>query len=99
MFDGTQETNLNQALDEVSDEKTLQTQEEGVQSLREFGVDGPVPAPTVAPEAPVADAPKVLTRSKGFANNKFFMVIAIAFFVAACVFLGYEVFRYFQLVK
>ena len=101
MFDGTQETNLNMALGEVSEDKTLPTHEEGVQSLREFGVDGPVaPAPTVEnTQAPAETAPKVLTRSKGFANNKFFMVIAIAFFVAACVFLGYEVFKYFQLVK
>ena len=35
----------------------------------------------------------------GFANNKFFMVIAIMFFVASCVFLGYEVFNYFQVTK
>ena len=35
----------------------------------------------------------------GFANNKFFMVIAILIFVGACVFLGYEAFTYFQAVK
>ena len=99
-FDGTQETNLNMALGEVSEEKTLQTQEEGVQSLREFGVDEPTAAVASAEPAPVlADQPKVLTKSKGFANNKFFMVVAIVFFVAACVFLGYEVFKYIQLVK
>ena len=112
-FDGSKETNLNQALGEVSDDKTLPTASEGVQSLREFGVDEPVTpvvsapvetpavAPVVVPEvaAPVSETGKVLTKSKGFANNKFFMVIAIVFFIASCVFLGYEAFRYFQLAK
>lgn len=98
-FDGTNENNLNKALNEVSEEKVVTAPQEGVESLREFGTDEPVVAPTVDPvqEAPVAQDVKKLTRSKGFANNKFFMVIAIAFFLAACVFLGYEAFQYFTL--
>ena len=43
---------------------------------------------------------KILSRKRaGFANKKFFVVIAILFFVSACVFMGYEAFRYFQAVK
>lgn len=89
VFDGSLETNL------------LSTQESGVQSLREFGVDNPQVNANVTPKVvtPTESQGKVLTKSKGFANNKFFMVIAIVFFIAACVFLGYEAFRYFQLVK
>ena len=97
-FDGSNETNLNQALGEVSDDKTLTTQEDGVESLREFGVDAPVNETSIS-EVPAVENPKVLKRSKGFANNKFFMIIAIVFFIGACVFLGYEAFNYFQLVK
>jgi hypothetical protein len=95
-FDGSKETNLNMALGEVSEEKTMTTESEGVQALRQFGSDQPVlpPQETVLPAQKDV---KILTRSKGFANNKFFMVIAIAFFVAACVFLGYEAFQYFQI--
>ena len=98
-FDGTDENNLNKALDEVSEEKVVSAPQAGVESLREFGVDEPTVAPTTPPaqEVPVPENVKKLTRSKGFANNKFFMVIAIAFFLAACVFLGYEAFQYFTL--
>lgn len=95
-FDGSKETNLNMALGEVSEEKTMTTESEGVQALRQFGSDEPV----LPPQEPVLSAQedvKTLTRSKGFANNKFFVIIAIAFFAAACVFLGYEAFQYFQI--
>ena len=87
-------SNLNKALDEVSSQKVVTAPQDGVESLREFGVDASSiePAPAVASENV-----KTLTRSKGFANNKFFMAIAILFFVAACVFLGYEAFQYFQI--
>lgn len=94
-FDGSKETNLNMALGEVSEEKTMATESEGVQALRQFGSDEPVTA--LQEVMPLQEDVKTLTRSKGFANNKFFMVIAIAFFVAACVFLGYEAFQYFQI--
>ena len=99
IFDGANENNLNKALDEVSEEKVVSAPQEGVESLREFGVDKPPVTPAVAQveEAPTVDDVKKLTRSKGFANNKFFMIIAIAFFLAACAFLGYEAFQYFTL--
>ena len=95
-FDGSKEINLKKALGEVSN--TLSTHEEGVESLREFGVDT---SQNNLPDtnAPVVEKPKVLKKSKGFANNKFFMIIAILFFIGACVFLGYEAFNYFKLIK
>ena len=95
-FDGSKETNLNMALGEASEEKTMSTGTEGVQALRQFGSDEPIlpPQETILP---AQENVKTLTRSKGFANNKFFVIVAIAFFIAACVFLGYEAFQYFQI--
>ncbi len=93
-FDGSNESNLNKALDEVSDDKIVAAPLEGVNSLREFGVEEPVPP---LGETAVQEDVKKLTRSKGFANNKFFMAIAIIFFILACIFLGYEAFQYFSL--
>ena len=97
-FDGSKESNLNKALGEVSNDNTISTHEEGVESLREFGVDS---SQNNLPDTntPVVENPKVLKKSKGFANNKFFMVIAILFFIGACIFLGYEAFNYFKLIK
>lgn len=98
VFDGSKETNLNQALGEVSTEKTVAVDD--VAPLRDFGQSDVLPAPQEVP--PVVNpepAPEVPGNSGGFANKKFFMVIAILFFVAACVFLGYEAFMYFQLTK
>ena len=87
-FDASKETNLNKALGEASTEAAVPV--ENVSYIREFGMDEPT-APE-APETPVAPA------GNGFANNKFFVVVAIVFFVAACVFLGYEAFKYFSIV-
>ena len=84
------------ALGEVSEDKTMTTESEGVQALRQFGSDEPV-LPPQEQLVTVQENAKTLTRSKGFANNKFFVIIAIAFFIAACVFLGYEAFQYFQI--
>jgi len=90
-FDGANEVNLNKALDEVSEEKVVAAPQEGVEALREFGTDEPVKAEPEAPVEPQEGG------NKGFATNKFLMVIAILFFLAACVFLGYEAFQYFHL--
>lgn len=98
IFDASKETNLNFALGEVSSDTSVKVDD--ASSFREFGQDEPVVNTTE--NVPVmTEAPKVktLTRSKGFANSKFVTVIAILFFIAACVFLGYEVFHYFQLTK
>ena len=96
VFDGSKESNLNEALGEVSNDKTVLTQ--NVEPIREFGVDG---VKSVEKSEPVVNTTQINTNGKmaGFANNKFFMVIAILFFVSACVFLGYEAFKYFSLVK
>ena len=104
VFDGSKETNLNAALGEVASMTTIPV--ENINSVREFGVEEPAPAivnpqPVVAPV--VNNEASVVTpiepKKAGFANSKFFMLVAVAFFLASCVFLGYEVFNYFQLTK
>lgn len=106
VFSAVQETNLNAALGEVANSATIPV--ENIQPVREFGVDAPVQQPVIPaivnPSAPpVVDNTQVIApevkKKAGFANSKFFMVVAIAFFLASCVFLGYEVFNYFQLTK
>lgn len=104
VFDGSKESNLNEALGEVSTDKILAT--DNVEPIREFGVDDvkETSLPNSAPSVDTLSVPDVQSSNisstiAGFANNKFFMVIAILFFVSACVFLGYEAFRYFQLTK
>ena len=104
VFDASKETNLNAALGEVAIAETIPV--ENIAPVREFGVDAPtqttvnpqpVVAPVVQPETVVV--PKKLTKKAGIANSKFFMLVAIAFFLASCIFLGYEVFNYFQITK
>lgn len=106
VFNASKETNLNAALGEAAAATNIPV--ESIQPVKEFGVDEPVkptvsqPAPAVAPvvQPEVAQVePKVLSKKAGFANSKFFMVVAVAFFLASCIFLGYEVFNYFQLIK
>ena len=100
IFDASKETNLNIALGEVTSDTSVKVDD--ASPIREFGQDDVVaPAPEVqaAPVLEEAAPVKTLKRSKGFANNKFVTVIAVLFFVAACVFLGYELFNYFQLTK
>ena len=100
VFDGSKETNLNDALGEVSKDNILPVSD--VASIKEFGQDDvSTPVVNTSPVNPVTSDTtdtSATSSSSGFANNKFFMVIAVAFFLAACVFLGYEVFRYFKLV-
>jgi len=100
IFDGSKETNFNKALEETTVENQVPVS--NIEPIREFGIDDsksitPEIAPMIQPEPVAKEDTKVLTKKMGFANNKFFMVIAIAFFMASCVFLGYEVFQFFQL--
>ena len=113
IFNAAKETNLNAALGEVASSTAIPV--ENIEPVREFGVEAPAAAPAAAPvEAPVFTQPNVAptpvapaqpnvvpggTNKAGFANSKFFMVVAVAFFLASCIFLGYEVFNYFQLVQ
>lgn len=104
VFDASKETNLNAALGEVASAETIPV--ENIAPVREFGVDTPTqttvnPQPAVAPvvQPETVVVPKKLTKKAGFANSKFFMLVAIAFFLASCIFLGYEVFNYFQITK
>ena len=104
VFDASKETNLNAALGEVASAETIPV--ENITPVREFGVETPVqtvvnPQPVVnsdiqsTPVVPSID----VTKKAGFASSKFFMLVAIAFFLASCIFLGYEVFNYFQITK
>jgi len=101
VFNAAKETNLNAALGEVANSNNVPVQ--NINVVREFGEEAPVAQtvtqPAIAPMVqPTTSAePKMLVKKAGFANSKFFMVVAIAFFMASCVFLGYEVFNYFQL--
>ena len=102
VFNATKETNLNAALGEVASSTTIPV--ENIQPVKEFGVETPaVQSVSTVPNTPPVEQPVVApmstTNKAGFASGKFFMVVAIAFFVASCVFLGYEVFHYFQLTK
>lgn len=103
VFDASKEVNLNEALGEVSSDKVVGAND--ISSIREFGQDAPVVnnTPQIVPNFSnemTNSNVKILSRKKaGFADKKFFVVIAILFFVSACVFMGYEAFRYFQAVK
>lgn len=102
VFNASSETNLNAALGEVANSTAIPV--ENIQPVREFGVDAPIAQPSVqpsviTPQPAVMNDNNVNTGKAGFANSKFFMVVAIAFFLASCIFLGYEVYNYFQLVK
>ena len=98
VFDASKETNLNVALGEVSAETPIAV--DNVEPIREFGVDeSKVVSEIVEPLKEVDSSSKSSSGNGGFANKKFFIVVALTFFVASCVFLGYEVFQYFQLAK
>ena len=103
VFNAAKETNLNAALGEVANSNTIPV--ENINVVREFGEETPVvqavTQPTIAPmvQPNTGSDPKMLVKKAGFANSKFFMVVAIAFFMASCVFLGYEVYNYFQITK
>lgn len=91
VFDGSKETNLNVVLGEVSKDNIVQAAD--VAPIREFGQDDVSSTTSNNVSIPMETNDKA-----GFASNKFLMVVAITFFLAACVFLGYEVFNYFKLV-
>lgn len=100
VLDASNETNLNNALGEVSDTIPVTN----IEAIKEFGVDDNAPGqetqgikPMVQPD--VNNEPVVLTKKAGFANSKFFVFMALSFFLASCIFLGYEVFNYFRIVK
>jgi len=101
VLDASKESNLNSALGEISKEAIAVAD---INAIKEFGEDDtPVVQATqpVASETPIVaeNAPKVLTRKAGFANSKFFMFVAVGFFIASCIFMGYEAFNYYQIVK
>ena len=103
VFNAAKETNLNAALGEVANSNNIPVQ--NINVVREFGEETPaaqtIVQPAVAPmvQSAVASESNMLDKKAGFANSKFFMVVAIGFFMASCIFLGYEVFNYFQLTS
>lgn len=93
VLDGSKESNLNSALGEAGKDILSAN---NIDAIKDFGTDEPVTQtnnPEVVPAVPSN------TSESGFANNKFFVFVALAFFTGSCVFLGYEVFNYFQMVK
>lgn len=96
VFDGSRETNLNQALGEVSSESSLPVS--NVEPIREFGVDSQImPQETLNKPVESVNAPMQNSSRSGFANNKFFAVVVILIFLVSCLFLGYEAYRYFSI--
>ena len=93
VFDGAKETNLNIALGDVDKNGDAVTPVNDVEALRKFGQHDNIESNTL--ENVNDNVPQ--TNNGGFANKKFFMIIAIVLFVAACCFLGYEAYNYFQL--
>ena len=90
-FDASHETNLLSALDENNSGKgniTMTTENANI--IREFGVDEPV----------IQESnPNQMNKMNGFINSKVLLVVVVLFFLASCVFLGYEIYNYFILSK
>ncbi|MBQ9853868.1 MAG: hypothetical protein IJO57_02415 [Bacilli bacterium] len=97
VLDASKETNLNTALGEAGNEGLAVND---INAIKDFGVEESVTVATTPVSTPVnQDGVPTNTNKAGFANNKFFVFLALAFFFGSCVFLGYEVFNYFQIVK
>ncbi len=85
VFDAKNETNLNNALNAENNDKTVVTSDVG--ALRSFGTDG---NQTTEPQG---------NGSKGFINFKVIAIIGLIVFMAACAFMGYEIYHYIQIVN
>ena len=100
-FDASKETNLLGALKEEDkvNKGNISVSEQNLETVREFGTDDNV----TFQGAPIQEVKNIVqpknSAMQGFMNNKFVMVIAILFFLASCVFLGYEMFSFFNLEK
>ena len=100
-FDASKETNLLGALKEEYkvNKGNISVSEQNLETVREFGTDDNV----TFQGAPIQEVKNIVqpknSAMQGFMNNKFVMVIAILFFLASCVFLGYEMFSFFTLEK
>ena len=92
VFDASKEVNLNQALGEVSSSDSISVND--VSPIREFGVDND--AKLTEENKPTGN---VTGNKGGFANNKFLTTLFVILFIAACAFLGYEIFNYFSSIK
>lgn len=100
-FDASKETNLLGALKEEDkvNKGNISVSEQNLETVREFGTDDNV----TFQGAPIQEVKSIVqpknSAMQGFMNNKFVMVVAILFFLASCVFLGYEMFSFFTLEK
>lgn len=90
-FDASHETNLLSALDENTNKGNISMTPENANAIREFGVDEPINQE----ENNSSDA----STKGGFVNSKALLIAVIVFFLASCVFLGYEIYNYFILSK
>lgn len=101
VFDASNETNFNNAMNQGNGDVAVAA--DNLDSLRAFGVDGGANAPVVeTATAQVGEENqnvKTKTLSKGFANSKIVTVIGVILFVLACIFMGYEIFNYVNIVK
>ncbi len=93
-FDASHETNLLGALNENTSQPnigSIPVTPENLNVVREFGVDEPIVTDTTG--TPVNKP------AMGFVNSKILLVLVIIFFLASCVFLGYEIYKYVTLPK
>lgn len=93
-FDASQETNLLGALSDNSGQAgmgNIPVTPDNLNVVREFGVDEPVVTDNNG--APVGNS------ATGFVNSKILLILVIVFFLASCVFLGYEIYKYVTLPK
>lgn len=98
VFDASKESNLNEALGEVTLGNNLSV--ENLNSVREFGMEQPTESTNSSlveganPSVSVGN-----TGKSGFASSKILAIISIVLFIGVCIFLGYEMFNYFQTIK
>ena len=100
-FDASKETNLLGALKEEDkvNKGNISVSEQNLKTVREFGTDDNVTFQGASIQEVKSIVQPKNSAMQGFMNNKFVMVVAILFFLASCVFLGYEMFSFFTLEK
>lgn len=94
VFDASHETNLLGALGDANNQPSMgniNVTPDNLNVVREFGVDEPIVTDQNGQPVP---QPKM-----GFVNSKVLLILVVVFFLASCVFLGYEIYKYVTLPK